>query len=317
MRGRSWRLIGILLICILAGVFILIRASDSNIQEEDHGNVDVIEVLEKDLDRVSTRDEEIHSIDNADNEDKTDDEDDTCFSQERHETEEIYNQEGHLNMVNIDERLINYPAGTIVNTNYVEQEELDSLFFSEELSQEIIDRITGRSFKEEGDVPYSELRYIRVLHMSFDGHTHIGELIVNQAIAQDVVDIFHELYSISYPIERILLIDDYHADDTKSMEDNNSSAFNYRLVDGTTKRSVHSYGLAIDINPLYNPYVRTRNGELEILPESGAAYVDRSQENSYFIRKDDPCYKAFISRGFTWGGEWKNSKDYQHFEKKL
>ena len=117
----------------------------------------------------------------------------------------------------------------------------------EELNQEIINRINGKSYKENCDIPYSDLRYIRVLHIGFDGLTHIGEMIVNKAIAQDVIDIFWELYSISYPIEKMLLIDDYNADDLESMKDNNSSAFNFRFIEGTSKRSVHSDGLAIDI----------------------------------------------------------------------
>lgn len=222
--------------------------------------------------------------------------------------------------VNPKEDLINkykgLSAGTTVNTVELGAEVLDSLFFFQELDQSIINRITGKSYKEDCDVPYSDLRYVKVLHTDFEGQTRIGELIVNKAIAQDVVDIFKELYSISYPIEKIILIDEYDADDNKSMADNNTSAFNFRYVDGTTRRSVHSDGLAIDINPLYNPYVRTRNNKQEILPENGVEYADRTKDNIYYIRKDDPCYKAFTSRGFTWGGEWKNSKDYQHFEKK-
>ncbi|CUH91635.1 M15 family metallopeptidase [Herbinix luporum] len=226
-------------------------------------------------------------------------------------------QEEHLDGKELNKKYRDYPAGTEIDIEELNQESLKSLFYMEELNQEIINRINGKSYKENCDIPYSDLRYIRVLHIGFDGLTHIGEMIVNKAIAQDVIDIFWELYSISYPIEKMLLIDDYNADDLESMKDNNSSAFNFRFIEGTSKRSVHSDGLAIDINPLYNPYVRTREGKLEILPENAEEYVDRSIDNIYYIRKDDPCYEAFIKRGFTWGGEWKNSKDYQHFEKKI
>jgi len=218
---------------------------------------------------------------------------------------------------NISENIKKLPANSIVDVAKMDQKLQDSLFYFKELDQEIIDRIYGKSYKEYCDVPYSDLRYIRVLHKDFEGNTRIGEMIVNKAIAQDVVDIFKELYKISYPIEKMLLIDEYDADDIKSMEDNNTSAFNFRYIEGTTKRSVHSDGLAIDINPFYNPYVRTKNNETEVLPASAAEYADRTKEHIYYIKKDDPCYKAFTSRGFTWGGEWKNSKDYQHFEKKL
>lgn len=231
--------------------------------------------------------------------------------------DDILYEKGHIAVSEAAEP-IEYYAGSILNTSEFSKEILDSLFYIEELDQEIIDRITGLSYKEGDDIlPYSDLRYIRLLHMDFDGLTRMGEMIVNKAIAEDVLDIFRELYKLEYPIERMLLIDEYGADDLKSMSDNNSSAFNYRLIEGTSRRSMHSYGLAIDINPLYNPYVRTIDGELDILPNNATDYVDRDKDNIYYIRKDDIIYNAFVSRGFTWGGEWNNSKDYQHFEKKL
>jgi len=193
-----------------------------------------------------------------------------------------------------------------------------SMFHYTELAQEIKDRITGVSYADNCEVPYSELRYVQVLYWGFDGESHSGEMIVNKAIAADVVDIFKELYEAKYPIERMVLIDEYNADDNASMAANNTSAFCYRVIDNGSKRlSNHSYGLAIDINPLYNPYVRPIDGKTVISPEEGAEYADRTLDNPYYIRKGDICYQAFTSRGFTWGGDWKNPKDYQHFEKKL
>lgn len=198
------------------------------------------------------------------------------------------------------------------------RQEDNQMFRYEELSQEIKDRITGVSYGVDCDVPYEELRYVNVLYWGFDGETHTGEMIVNKAIAQDTVDIFKELYDQKYPIERMVLVDEYDADDNASMAANNSSAFNYRLVDnGSDNLSLHSYGLAIDINPLYNPYIRKVDGETVVSPENGTEYADRSLDCDYYISKGDICYEAFISRGFTWGGDWKNSKDYQHFQKKL
>ncbi|HHV09661.1 MAG TPA: M15 family metallopeptidase [Clostridiales bacterium] len=192
------------------------------------------------------------------------------------------------------------------------------MFHYTELAQEIKDRITGVSYADNCEVPYSELRYVQVLYWGFDGESHSGEMIVNKAIAADVVDIFKELYEAKYPIERMVLIDEYNADDNASMAANNTSAFCYRVIDNGSKRlSNHSYGLAIDINPLYNPYVRPIDGKTVISPEEGAEYADRTLDNPYYIRKGDICYQAFTSRGFTWGGDWKNPKDYQHFEKKL
>jgi hypothetical protein len=206
-------------------------------------------------------------------------------------------------------------AGTILDTTGVDQEVLESLFYAEEISEEVKERINGKSYGEECDVPYSELRYIRVLHTGFDGQTHIGELIVNNDIAMDIIEIFKELYEVSYPVERMVLVDEYEADDNTSMEANNSSAFNYRRIDRSTRLSEHSYGRAIDINPLYNPYVRVINGETVVLPEGGSAYTDRDQECPYYIKEGDPCWAAFVKRGFTWGGDWENHKDYQHFQK--
>ncbi len=191
------------------------------------------------------------------------------------------------------------------------------MFYYEEISKEIKDRINGKSYADNCSVPYDELRYVKVLYWGFDNKTHIGELIVNKAIVEDILEIFEELYELKYPIEKMVLVDEYNADDNASMADNNSSAFNYRVIDGTSKISVHSYGLAIDINPKYNPYVREMDGKTIITPENGTEYADRSLDCQYYITKGDVCYEAFIKRGFTWGGEWQNSKDYQHFQKKL
>ena len=99
----------------------------------------------------------------------------------------------------------------------------------------------------------------------------------------------------------------------KSMEDNNSSSFCYRKIVNTNKLSKHALGLAIDINPLYNPYV-VKN---KISPVSASVNKNRSQENNKYIKKGDVIYNAFTKRGWTWGGDWKDKKDYQHFEKDL
>ncbi len=210
-----------------------------------------------------------------------------------------------------------FPAGTSINIKGVEDKELRSLFYYHDISEEVKDRINGKSYGEDCTVPYDELRYIRVLHRGFDGNTYIGELIMNQALAEDVIEIFKELYELHYPIERMVLVDEYDANDDLSMAANNSSAFNFRIIAGTKRLSLHSQGLAIDINPLYNPYITSIDGRETVLPSEAMEYTDRNLDNPYYIRKGDPCYEAFVSRGFTWGGEWKNSKDYQHFQKVL
>ena len=206
-------------------------------------------------------------------------------------------------------------AGTVVEDFLLEDISISELFYAIPIDDNIKSRINGKSYGDDCDVPYEDLRYIRILHKNLKGNTQIGEMIVNQSIVDDVLGIFEELYEGDYPIERMILVDEYDADDDMSMEANNSSAFNFRFIDGTTKRSSHSDGLAIDLNPLYNPYVRTIDSKIVVLPENGKSYADRGLDNPYYIRKDDLCYKVFTQRGFTWGGEWESSKDYQHFQK--
>jgi hypothetical protein len=225
--------------------------------------------------------------------------------------------QGKSEPTNLRRIISSYPAATILDTGGVTKETLASIFYSEEISEQVKERINGKSYGDECDVPYSELRYIRALYLGFDGQTHIGEMIVNQGIAEDIIAILQELYQADYPIEQMVLVDEYNADDITSMEANNSSAFNYRRIDRSTRISLHSYGLAIDINPQYNPYVREIDGETVILPENGSDYTDRSIDNPYYIKEGDICWSAFTKRGFSWGGAWTTQKDYQHFQKKL
>ncbi len=188
-------------------------------------------------------------------------------------------------------------------------------FYYESLSDEIKERITGISYPKDCTVPYEDLRYMSVLHYDFEGKEISGELICNQAIAQDLIEIFYELYQWKYPIEKMQLIDEYSGDDELSMQDNNSSAFNYRVIAGTTHLSKHARGLAIDINPFYNPYVTYSDNVEHIAPAGAELYADRDADFLYKIDQDDLAYQLFIKHGFTWGGSWTNSKDYQHFEK--
>ncbi len=209
-------------------------------------------------------------------------------------------------------------------------------FYYEPLSEEMKFRITGISYPvvetdkdnsvveainivsspEDIRINYEDLRYLSVLYYNFKGIERVGELICNKAIAQDLVEIFHELYISEYQIEQIHLIDEYNGDDTLSMQDNNTSCFNYRVVDGTTNLSKHALGLAIDINPFFNPYVVYKNdGTTYISPQGSEVYADRSNDFAYKIDENDLCYKLFKEHGFTWGGDWNSLKDYQHFQK--
>lgn len=199
-----------------------------------------------------------------------------------------------------------------------EQEESEAEeFYVSEIPDDIFEKMQGKSYKADCTVPREDLRYVHVLHMGFDGETKEGELVVNKAIADDVCDIFEKLYEADYPIEKIRLIDEYDADDEASMSDNNSSAFNFRFISHTTKISKHGLGMAVDINTLYNPYVKTVDGKRSVEPANASDYVDRSADFPYKIDHDDLCYRLFKEHGFSWGGDWQHSKDYQHFEKDL
>ncbi len=190
-----------------------------------------------------------------------------------------------------------------------------SAFYSSEISDEIFKRIKGKSYKENCTIPREDLRYIKLLYFGFDRRIHVGELICNKLIADDLVDIFKELFERKYEIEKVCLIDEYDADDEKSMSDNNSSAFNFRYISHTKTISNHGLGLAIDINPKYNPYIFYNNGMEIVEPSNSLEYVDRTKRFEHKINENDLCYKLFIKHGFEWGGSWLDSKDYQHFEK--
>lgn len=192
-------------------------------------------------------------------------------------------------------------------------EEPETIFTFNPLSEEIKDKILGISFKENNNIKIEDLAYIQVTYWGFDDKEHVGELIVNKVVSEDVIEIFKELYEAKFPIEKIRLIDDYNANDELSMLDNNTSAFCYREIVGSKKISNHGYGVAIDINPVQNPYVKNNI----VSPESGREYLDRENIRKGMIIKGDNCYNAFISRGWEWGGEWKSLKDYQHFEFKI
>jgi len=189
-------------------------------------------------------------------------------------------------------------------------------FTVDTISDEVFQRMQGKSYKKDCPIPRSELRYLKLSHYDGKGKEHIGELVCNKHIANDLISIFKELHKHRYPIERMQLIDNYDGDDERSMQANNTSCFNFRSVAGSKKLSKHSQGLAIDINPLYNPYVKRRkDGSLKVQPASATPYVNRKKAWPYKLSKGDLCYKLFIKHGFKWGGSWSSLKDYQHFER--
>ena len=169
----------------------------------------------------------------------------------------------------------------------------------------------GKSMPENTTISYDELRYLTVFHYDYEGRVHKGEMVCNKAIAKDILFIFRALFSRDYPINSIRLVADFDASDEASMQANNTSCFNYRTVTGTKTLSKHAIGMAIDINPLQNPYVKGNR----IQPSTAVEFADRNKVFPHKIDEDDFCKEVFTSFGFRWGGNWRNTKDYQHFEK--
>ncbi|MDK2808838.1 MAG: hypothetical protein PWP24_1575 [Clostridiales bacterium] len=235
------------------------------------------------------------------------------YQKQEEKSEKIQEEEIQEEKFYMEKHII---RGEHISKESVRQEE-NGMFTSSEITDEIWNRIRGKSYKEDTTIPLSKLRYLKLAYYGFDEQVHMGEMIVNASIADDVLSIFEALYDIKYPIEKMELVDVYDADDNASMEANNTSAFNFRYIEGTKTYSRHAKGLAIDINPYYNPYVvPTKDGQA-IYPKSAKVYADRSLDCPYYIKEGDACYHIFTEHGFTWGGDWNRKKDYQHFEKEM
>jgi D-alanyl-D-alanine carboxypeptidase len=178
------------------------------------------------------------------------------------------------------------------------------------ISLQLRAEMSGASWHEDSRCPsWDHLVLIRMTHWGFDGAVHDGELVIAASVADDVVSVFGRLFAVRFPIERMVRIDAYGGDDNRSMADNNTSGFNFRTIAGLETLSLHSFGHAIDINPLQNPYVA---GE-RVHPPAAVAYLDRSNLRPGMITRPDPVTAAFDSIGWEWGGDWTPRKDYQHF----
>jgi hypothetical protein len=170
--------------------------------------------------------------------------------------------------------------------------------------------IAARStWTAECPVSLDELSYVTVSFWGFDERPHTGELLVNASAASDVVDVFRRIYEARFPIEEMRITRADELDAPPTGDGNNTSAFVCRAVVGQTSWSQHAYGLAIDLDPFHNPYVK---GDL-VLPELASAYVDRTQEKPGMVHAGDPVVQAFTDIGWGWGGNWSTLKDYQHF----
>lgn len=213
-----------------------------------------------------------------------------------------------LNEISQDDDLSTY----YWNAGSVNDKDFDEVFKIEKISDSTLNRMIGNSYPEDCEISISDLRYLIIPHYDGKGAIRIGELVCNKEVSDEFIYLFKELFKNKYPIERMVLIDDYNGDDKISMEANNTSAFNYRVISDTDKLSRHAYGMAIDINPLYNPYVK---GDY-ISPKSSEQFVNRDKSFKYMLEHGDLIYKILHDKfGFTWGGDWEKCKDYQHYEK--
>jgi hypothetical protein len=174
------------------------------------------------------------------------------------------------------------------------------------IDADLADRMTY-TWRPGCPVPLRDLRYLRVSFVRFDGTAGSGRLVVHEDVARPVVGVFRALYEQRFPIRRMRLVDAYRGSDDASMAADNTSAFNCRKVTGGTSWSEHSYGRAIDVNPVQNPYVAGST----VAPPAGASYVDRSPLRKGMVTRG--VRSAFTAIGWSWGGSWTTKKDYQHF----
>lgn len=183
------------------------------------------------------------------------------------------------------------------------------MFLTEEV---IVDSSMSFSEAVEGTTAPEEiilsLSLVDVLYYSFDGKKHQGQMIVNREREDDVYEIFNFIEKILFPIGKVVPIVAYQWNDQSSMADNNSSSFNFRVIEGTTKLSMHSLGKAVDINPVQNPVIYP-NGV--IAPEVAKYH---KEERGTFTA-DNPVVQEFLRCGWHWGGNFDQPKDYHHFEK--
>ncbi|HTU15299.1 MAG TPA: M15 family metallopeptidase [Solirubrobacterales bacterium] len=181
----------------------------------------------------------------------------------------------------------------------------------ERLDADLRERMTGKSWRRGCPVPLGNLRLLRVAHWGFDGSRMRGYLVVHADASREIMGVMRRLFERRFAIRRMRLVDAYGADDHRSMNADNTSAFNCREVSGRPGVwSQHAYGRAIDVNPIENPYVTTTG---HVSPPAGAPFADRRPHRKGMINRRGGVVKAFGRAGWEWGGNWPGTKDYQHF----
>ncbi len=165
------------------------------------------------------------------------------------------------------------------------------------------------SYRAGCPVPLRDLRFMTMTYLGFDGQPHTGQMVVHADQVPSVARIFQKLYTASFPLRRMRLIDDYRGSDDASMAADNTSGFNCRTVEGSSSWSQHAYGRAIDINPIENPYVRGSYVD----PPAGKPYATRSPYRKGMVNR--LVVDAFAAQRWGWGGTFRTAKDYQHFSR--
>ncbi len=171
------------------------------------------------------------------------------------------------------------------------------------------DALARSTWNDGCPVDVEDLAYVTVSFWGFDERPHTGELIVHVGVADDIVTVFEKLHAARFPIEEMRVVTQADLDAPPIGDGNNTSSFVCRAVTGGSRFSEHASGLAIDVNPFHNPYVK---GDL-ILPELATSYADRAVPLPGMIVEGDPVVAAFDAAGWGWGGRWSSLKDYQHF----
>jgi hypothetical protein len=179
-----------------------------------------------------------------------------------------------------------------------------------EIPASLRETMTGVSWRPGCPVPLSDLRLVRASHWGFDGRVHAGRIVVHREVARDVLGVLRRLYAARFPIRRMIPVDAYGASDFRSIEADNTSAFNCRPVEGTNRWSEHAYGRAIDLNPIENPYVYADGTTSH---RASRPYLRRSPYRAGMAVEGGAVVRAFDAVGWGWGGRWPGVKDYQHF----
>ena len=218
--------------------------------------------------------------------------------------------------------LSGYAPGDVISSDKIDRDNLSQYFTSHMIEEgdSIFNRIYGQSYVDNDNIYLSDLRYLKMLHINFDGQYQVGEMIVNEDVAGEVLEIFEILCAEGYQIYSMYLIDDFWAgypddSDWYSIDANNTSCFCYRTATGSGNLSKHALGRAIDINPQQNPYVKYYDGEAHYSHDNASAYVYDRDNYDHMITTSDRAYDLFTAYGWEWGGNWSSPKDFQHFQK--